>query len=161
MVKVDRRTFQLSVIYGLWAVMSAALALPAAVYLFAPPRARKETEWADVGDLNRLPIGTPEEVVFRRTRVDGWKVISEKNTAWVVRTSENEVIAFAPQCTHLGCAYHWVEQTKEFLCPCHTSTFSIDGRVLTGPAPRPLDRYEVKVENNKLHIGAVRKSELA
>jgi menaquinol-cytochrome c reductase iron-sulfur subunit len=161
MVKVDRRTFQLSFIYGLWAVMSAALALPAAIYLLVPPRARKPIDWTDVGDLNRLPIGTPEEVVFRRNRVDGWKVTSEKNTAWVVRTSENDVIALAPQCTHLGCAYHWVEQTKEFLCPCHTSTFSVDGKVLTGPAPRALDRYDVKVENNKLLIGAVRRPEQA
>jgi len=94
-------------------------------------------------------------MVFRRTRVDGWKVTSEKATAWVVKTSDNQVTAFAPQCTHLGCAYHWEEQNKEFLCPCHTSTFAIDGKVTAGPAPRPLDRYEAKVENGKLMVGRI------
>jgi len=63
------------------------------------------------------------------------------------------VTAFAPQCTHLGCAYHWDESSHNFICPCHTSAFSIDGKVLAGPAPRPLDRYTVKVEGNKLQIG--------
>jgi menaquinol-cytochrome c reductase iron-sulfur subunit len=161
MNRPDRRTFQLSLIYGLWAIMSAAFALPAAIYLLVPPKARKGTDWTDVGDLNRLPIGTPEEVVFRRNRVDGWKVTTEKNTAWVVRTSESEVIALAPQCTHLGCAYHWSERTKEFHCPCHTSSFSIEGIVLSGPAPRALDRYDIRVQNNKLLIGAIRKPEQA
>ena len=33
--------------------------------------------------------------------------------------------------------------------------FSIDGKVLSGPAPRPLDRYESKVENNKLMVGDI------
>ena len=78
---------------------------------------------------------------------------SEKTTAWVVKTSDTQAIAFSPQCTHLGCAYHWDQNSKNFLCPCHTSTFSIDGAVLSGPAPRPLDRYEVKIAGNQLQIG--------
>ena len=90
--------------------------------------------------------------------MDGWKISSEKSSAWVVRTSASEVVAFAPQCTHLGCAYHWNEQRQHFVCPCHTSAFGIDGKVLTGPAPRALDRYEIRLRNEKLLIGQVRKS---
>ena len=149
----DRRTFHLSVIYGLWAVMGAALSIPAAIYLLFPPRARKKTEWVEAGDIAQMRLNTPEEVVFRRTRVDGWKVTSEKSTAWVVKTAENQVVAFTPQCTHLGCAYHWDERNNEFLCPCHTSTFALDGRVLTGPAPRALDRYQIQVKGTTLLIG--------
>ena len=156
---INRRVFHLSVIYGLWAVIGAAMSIPAAVYLLFPPRAKKKPEWVDVGDLAQIRVNTPEEVVFRRMRVDGWKVTSEKSTAWVVRTSERDVVAFSPQCTHLGCAYHWDEQNKEFLCPCHTSTFALDGRVLAGPAPRPLDRYNIKVDGSKLWIGDVQKSQ--
>lgn len=156
---INRRVFHLSVIYGLWTVIGAAMSIPAAVYLLFPPRAKKKPEWVDVGDLAQIRVNTPEEVVFRRMRVDGWKVTSEKSTAWVVRTSERDVVAFAPQCTHLGCAYHWDEQNKEFLCPCHTSTFALDGRVLAGPAPRPLDRFNIKVDGSKLWLGDVQKSQ--
>ena len=155
----DRRTFQLSVIYGVWAVISAAMSIPAAIYLLFPPRAKKRDPWVEVGDIAQMKVNAPEEVVYRRTRVDGWKITSEKSTAWVVKTAERDVTAFAPQCTHLGCAYHWDDQNNEFLCPCHTSTFGLDGKVLTGPAPRALDRMQVRVDGSKLWIGEVQKPE--
>ena len=150
-----RRSFHTSVIYGLWALIAGALSLPAAIYLLLPPRARKEGQWVEAGDVTQLPLRAPEEVVFRRNRVDGWKITSEKVTAWVVKLSEKDVVAFAPQCTHLGCNYHWDARQGNFLCPCHNSVFSIDGKVLGGPAPRPLDRYQAKVTDGKLLLGPV------
>lgn len=155
----NRRAFILSFIYGLWGIITSALAIPAALYLLLPPRSSKGAEWVAAGDVAQLQPGTPEEVVFRRNRVDGWKVTSEKSTAWVVKASGGDVVAFAPQCTHLGCAYHWDDSHRYFLCPCHTSAFALDGKVLSGPAPRPLDRYEVKVEGTKLSIGPLQKPE--
>lgn len=154
----DRRTFFLTVVYGLWGVMTAALAIPAAVYLLLPPRLRKEADWSEAGDVTKMTPNAPVEMVFRRNRVDGWRLLSEKSTAWAVKLDDGQVVAFAPQCTHLGCAYHWEETKKQFLCPCHTSIFSIDGKVLAGPAPRPLDRYDAKVQNNKLMVGQIRES---
>jgi len=150
----DRRGFFLTIVYGLWAAMAAALSLPAAIYLLLPPKLRRDTEWTDAGDVTKMVSDSPVEMVFRRNRTDGWRVLSEKSTAWAVKLN-NEIIAFAPQCTHLGCAYHWDDPKKQFLCPCHTSVFSIDGKVISGPAPRPLDRFNAKVENNKLLLGDI------
>jgi menaquinol-cytochrome c reductase iron-sulfur subunit len=155
----NRRGFHMAMIYGIWGVITSALTLPAAVYLLFPPKVQRSGQWVDAADLTQIQPKVPEEVVFRRNRVDGWKVNSEKSTAWVVKVADNQAIAFAPQCTHLGCAYHWDEANKNFLCPCHTSTFDIDGKVLSGPAPRPLDRYQVKVEGTKLLIGELQKPE--
>ncbi|MBZ5592129.1 MAG: ubiquinol-cytochrome c reductase iron-sulfur subunit [Acidobacteriia bacterium] len=154
--QTTRRRFYLTFIYGLWGVISAALAAPALIYLFLPPRVRRESDWVEAGDITRLQPKTPVEVVFRKNRVDGWKVSSEKQTAWVVKLSDQQVVAFGPQCTHLGCAYHWEERSSDFLCPCHSSVFSVDGKVVSGPAPRPLDRYDTKIENGKLLLGALR-----
>ena len=95
----------------------------------------------------------PVEVTFRRNRVDGWKVTSEKSTAWLVKFPNNQVVAYSPECTHLGCPYHWEQNRNEFVCPCHNSIFAIDGKVEGGPAPRPLDRYQTKIDGNKLLIG--------
>jgi menaquinol-cytochrome c reductase iron-sulfur subunit len=153
-----RRRFQIGAIYGMMAAISAALGLPAIGYLLIPGKARKKDDWIEVGDLTRLTPGAPVELTFRRNRIDGWKVISEKSTAWVVKTGDSQVTAFGPQCTHLGCAYHWEPDKKDFLCPCHTSVFSIDGRVTAGPAPRPLDRYETKIEGNKLLLGKLQQA---
>ena len=148
-----RRAFYIRFIYGAMSAIGAALAIPAAIYLLFPPKARKEAEWVDAGDLSSIPVGTPTEVAFERKRVDGWKVTTEKATAWVLKKPDNAVVAYVPQCTHLGCAYHWDDSSHTFVCPCHTSTFSIDGKVLGGPAPRPLDRFLVKIDAGKLEIG--------
>ena len=148
-----RRRFQTGAIYGMMAAISAALGLPAVAYLFIPGKVRKKDDWIEVGDVNRLSPGAPVELTFRRNRVDGWKVISEKSTAWVVKTGDDRVVAYGPQCTHLGCAYHWEQDRKQFLCPCHTSLFTIDGKVASGPAPRPLDRYETRIQGTKLLLG--------
>lgn len=152
-METTRRSFYSAAIAGLGALMTAALAAPAAAYLLMRPKSQKQSDFVPAADLSTLTVGKPEEVVFRRTRVDGWRVLNEKSTAWVLRKDEQNVIAYAPQCTHLGCAYHWDEKENNFLCPCHTSTFSIDGKVLSGPAPRPLDRYVTKIDQGKILIG--------
>lgn len=154
-----RRGFVSAVIYGLGALIGAALSVPAAIYLLLPPKTRKQQDWVEAGNMNQLPPGVPQEMTFRRIHADGWKIYSEKGTAWVVKGPSGEVTAFAPYCTHLGCAYHWDADKSEFVCPCHGSDFAIDGRVLSGPAPRPLDRYETKIENASLWLGPIRQSE--
>jgi menaquinol-cytochrome c reductase iron-sulfur subunit len=155
----NRRVFGYAVIYGLGALIGAAMAIPAALYIFLPPKTRKPQAWTEAGDMSQLQPGTPQEMTFRRTHIDGWKIYSEKGTAWVVKSPEGKVLAFAPACTHLGCAYHWDAAKSGFLCPCHGSEFGIDGKVLAGPAPRPLDRFEVKVENARLWLGPVHQAD--
>jgi len=157
--EVSRRSFYILSIYAIWAVISAALGLPALAYLLFPPKVRKENEWVEIGDVTKLAANSPVEMTFRRNRVDGWRILSEKSTAWVVKQPDNQVLAFGPQCTHLGCAYHWEEGKNEFLCPCHSSVFAPGGKVVSGPAPRPLDRYETKIQGTKLLIGPLHGSE--
>ena len=134
--------------------MATALAAPAAVYLFWNSSGKNRGTFVDVANLTQFQIGKPQELIFERTRVDGWRVLREKVIAWVVRTDERNVIAYSPQCTHLGCAYHWEDKRNQFVCPCHESLFTIDGKVVEGPASRPLDRYPVRVENSRLLIGS-------
>ncbi|HKW96511.1 MAG TPA: ubiquinol-cytochrome c reductase iron-sulfur subunit [Bryobacteraceae bacterium] len=153
-----RRRFYLTFIYGLWSLIAAALAAPALLYLFLPPKLRQEPEWDDAGDISKLAPGFPVEMSFRKNRVDGWKVSSEQETTWVVKLPDQKIVAFGPQCTHLGCAYHWDERKSEFICPCHSSVFGMNGKVISGPAPRPLDRFDIKIENGRLLLGALRES---
>jgi len=153
-----RRRFYEAVIFGAQAIIGAALAIPAVAYLLAPPKARRDPGWIEAADIATLNPKAPVEVSFRQSRVDGWKVTTEKKTAWVVKMADNSVVAYGPQCTHLGCAYHWEESQAEFVCPCHTTLFSIDGKVISGPAPRPLDRYDTKTDGTKLLLGQLRRA---
>ena len=95
-VETDRRTFFLSFIYGLWGLMSLMLAIPASIYLLWPPRPKKEDPWTEAGRVSELQLDTPAELVFRKNRVDGWKVSSEKTTAWAVKISEKGLSLLHP-----------------------------------------------------------------
>jgi menaquinol-cytochrome c reductase iron-sulfur subunit len=151
---LTRRSFYITAINVLGSLIAAALAIPAAAYLLIRPKGAADSGLSEVGDLDQLTIGKPQEVLYDRKRVDGWRKVTEKASTWVVRTDDHSVVAFDPACTHLGCAYHWDAPANHFICPCHASAFSIDGKVLSGPAPRPLDRYLVKVEGGKILIGS-------
>ncbi len=158
MKDVTRRRFYSGFIYGVGVIISAVLAIPAALYLLVPNKVKRNSDWIEAGDVSQLEPNVPVELSFQQTITDGWTTTIQKKTAWVVNLSGQGVVAYGPQCTHLGCAYHWEEGQKQFLCPCHTSIFSLDGKVVTGPAPRPLDRYTSKVENNKLLLGPIKES---
>jgi menaquinol-cytochrome c reductase iron-sulfur subunit len=152
-----RRSFYHRVIYGIWSLLAVNLGVPAVAYLFSPQKT-DENNWVDAGDVTEMKVNKPKEFSFPRIRKDGWKVSTENTTAWVVKKAPGEILAFSPLCTHLGCAYHWDRKSDGFLCPCHSSYFSMEGEVLSGPSPRPLDRYEVRVEGNRLWLGKVIRS---
>jgi menaquinol-cytochrome c reductase iron-sulfur subunit len=152
---IPRRSFFGRATEFLGALIGGGLGVPALIYLLRAPRTVSPGGFVDAVDLAQLKPRVPEEVSFQRIRKDGWKLMTEKSTAWVVKLSDTEVVAYSPQCTHLGCAYRFEESKGEFVCPCHSTNFSIDGAVLNGPAPRALDRYPVKVQGSRLLIGTI------
>lgn len=158
-MEMQRRSFVEIAIFGLTSLIGAALGLPAVAYLFGRKTASGVTPWVEVARVDEIAPGEPREIRFERKRVDGWKTLSEQSSVWVLKDANGEVIALAPGCTHLGCAYHWESERREFVCPCHTSAFAPDGTVIAGPAPRPLDRYVTRIESGKLLIGAIRRSD--
>jgi len=70
----------------------------------------------------------------------------------IVRTGENEVKALSTVCTHLGCTVSWQDDKQQFYCPCHQGIFDKDGKVLSGPPPRPLDNYKVELDGKNVFI---------
>jgi hypothetical protein len=54
-------------------------------------------------------------------------------------------VALYKACTHLDCLFDWNPHEGKFICPCHGSQFARDGRLLSGPAPRSLDRFSIQI----------------
>ena len=154
----DRRRFLERATHWLCGAMAMLLGLPSAVYVFALRQTNGASKWMDAGDTSELGSDFPQEITFRRNRVDGWKIHSGSETAWLSKTAENNLIAFSPWCTHLGCAYRWEANRKEFSCPCHGSRFAKDGAVIAGPATRPLDRYDIKLEGKRIWLSSPQSS---
>jgi len=71
---------------------------------------------------------------------------------YLSRLEEGGFLALSRKCTHLGCTVPWIEKDKKFECPCHASAFDITGDVINPPAPRPLDIYQVFIENNIVQV---------
>ena len=154
---MKRRDFQAYVIFGLNAVIGAALALPAAAYLLLGNKRKSETGWSDAGSVSSL-TEQPRQVLIQRKRVDAWKTTLDEATAWVFK-HEGEVAAISPSCPHLGCGVSYRAERDGFFCPCHDSAFTIEGEVITGPSPRALDRFETRIEGDRLWLGEVRRSD--
>lgn len=82
-------------------------------------------------------------------------VVDEKFKAqfgiWPVNVEykgQRQIVALKTVCTHLGCTPNWLEAEQKFKCPCHGSGFYKDGINFEGPAPRPLERYAIRLADD-------------
>lgn len=80
---------------------------------------------------------------------------------WIVRheyEGQAQIYAIQSVCTHLGCTPNWLEAEQKFKCPCHGSGFYKDGINFEGPAPRPLERFAIRLaDDGQLEIDKSRK----
>jgi len=80
---------------------------------------------------------------------------------WIVHAEyrgRRQIFALSTTCTHLGCITMWQESDEKFKCPCHGSGFHKDGTNFEGPAPRPLERYAIRIaDDGQLEVDRGRK----
>jgi quinol---cytochrome c reductase iron-sulfur subunit, bacillus type len=145
-----RRFFEL-VIKASAGLIGLSLAVPLVGYLISPALKRRKQQW-DVASAAELQSGVPTQLEYVATVQDGYLESKTQKAVWAVKRLNGEVTVFSPMCTHLGCGYHWDGGAQQFKCPCHGSAFDVSGRVVGGPAPRPLDALPSKVDNGRLLI---------
>jgi cytochrome b6-f complex iron-sulfur subunit len=71
---------------------------------------------------------------------------------YIACLADGGVLALWQRCTHLGCTVPWRKDEGQFHCPCHSSLYNIEGEVIGGPAPRPLDLFPIAVVDGKLVV---------
>src|ERR1700756_3365129 len=104
--KLDRRVLMKRAIYGIPLLLGGTITACVGNYLFGKQKV-PESGWSDAGDISGFERGKPHQIRFERAVVDGWTVRAQESSAWVVINDKQQVTAFAPVCTHLGCAYGW------------------------------------------------------
>ena len=147
-----RRRFFEWVITASASLIGVSLAVPLVGYLISPTLKRRERSWVDVASVSELPAGIPTQLEYVATVHEGYLETKSQKAVWARQQADGEVTVFSPICTHLGCGYHWDSTAQQFKCPCHGSVFDISGRVVAGPAPRPLDVLPSKVDNGRLLV---------
>jgi menaquinol-cytochrome c reductase iron-sulfur subunit len=148
--QLNRRGF---IVWAIGGLISLGMSIPAIAYIIGPALRRGETQnWIRLGATSKVELGTPTLFKAKIQRQTGWIVNEEELSVYVRTDNGRDFIAMSNICTHLGCRIRWIADRQEFFCPCHNGVFDKDGKVLAGPPPRPLDRYEAKVEDDQLFI---------
>ena len=105
-----------------------------------------------------------------------------KIPGFIVKLPTNEIVAYSRICPHLGCIFNFVPDPAEcakgynfnpntlpgggrpvFACPCHLSVYDIanSGKVVSGPAPRPPRKFEVKKVGDNYEVIALEAGSIA
>lgn len=135
----------------------AAVVLPTIAFALAPVFTGAEERWEAVGTVDDFTADTYRPVVFTETLGIG---DVGKTTAYVRRgstefegESDDEFIAISTRCAHLGCPVRFVQAAGNFICPCHGGVYDFVGKRIGGPPPRPLDRFQTRVRDDKVELG--------
>ncbi len=117
-----------------------------------------ELGWITRSILRSSPTSTKPEgqklvdAGMQETFIPGTVTPVPKGQFHLVRLADGSFLALSKSCTHLGCSVPWDSEKNTFICPCHGSTFDIQGTVLTPPAMRPLDYFPVMIENGLVRV---------
>jgi len=152
---LSRRRFLEKLSIALGSFCAAVVALPLIGFVIAPLFRKEPGQWVTLGKVGDFQIGNTASVTVLDPSPLPWAGITAKNAVWLRRESDTSFIAFSANCTHLGCPVRWVEGAELFLCPCHGGAYYKDGNVAAGPPPRPLFRYDVRIENGEVKINSV------
>ena len=159
----DRRKFLQIATCGMGAGLGLAILVPTTRLVLAPAGDKTvsvPTEPIDIGAADAFRTGAdPKRVDLVASVVkDAWSAAHDVviGSAWVRRTSDQQLDAFSAVCPHLGCAVGWDAAQKNFLCPCHDSRFEVGGKRMTGPAERGLDSLPLEIKDGRVRLTWVR-----
>lgn len=154
--KITRRSF-LDWFIGssIFATLSGILSTAIAVVL--PPRRTNISgdEWIQVATTDELPPLAHKKVVYNGRPV------------YIINTGR-DYIALSAICTHLGCIVHMKGDSSAcnqnmppniIHCICHAGVYDIWGNVVSGPPPRPLPRYQLRITDKMIYLGGLMEGE--
>jgi menaquinol-cytochrome c reductase iron-sulfur subunit len=110
-----------------------------------------------VTTLDALPNdGVPRKFPVLANKTDAWNkyVNVPIGAVYLRRTADDKVEALNVVCPHAGCFVDFVPEKGNFLCPCHNSLFTMEGKLADtkSPSPRALDSLKVEVKDGAVLV---------
>ena len=137
---IGRRTFLQYLLKGGVLALFGSTVYPIARYLY-PPRGTEASVLsvvaAHVGEL-----ATNAAKIFRFGNRPGL----------LIKTPQGELKAFSAVCTHLSCTVQYDDEASVIWCACHNGKFDLNGQVISGPPPKPLEAYQVNVRGDEIVV---------
>lgn len=151
----SRRGFLAKVVTIACGGLATLAPVAAGVWSFLDPLRRKSAAAAflPVADLSAIPDdGMPRQFAVIAERVDAWSGFPPEPIGAVYlcrKKGSKEVEALTATCSHAGCFIDLEPGGKSFRCPCHNSSFTLDGGIVEpSPSPRPMDSLDCRVDRN-------------
>jgi Rieske Fe-S protein len=137
---MKRREF-LNWITGLvGATLGAFVAYPVLRYLVPPKMPEAATRRVVAAKKDEVPPG-------------GFKIFPFGGKPGIlIRTQDGIYHALSAECTHLACTVQYKNSEGKIWCACHDGRYDVEGRNISGPPPRPLQRYDVHVIGNDVVV---------
>ncbi len=151
---ISRRRFVGRMSLTLAGVCAAVLGVPVVGFVVAPIFRKVTGMWRTVGRVDDFAIGETVSVTFEDPSPLPWAGVTARAAAWLRRDSADGFTAFSAHCTHLGCPVRWIAKANLFMCPCHGGVYYANGNVAAGPPPKPLVRYDVRVQQGNVQVKA-------
>lgn len=150
--KIDRRDFMKATIVSIGGIIGAAIGIPAIPYIIGPAQKQENVDWVRLGSVGKVELNVPTLFKLTLETQTGWVSSEEEFSVYVLTENGQDYSVMSNVCTHLGCRVRWIPEQGEFFCPCHNGVFAKDGSVVDGPPPRPLDKFEYKVEDGTIFV---------
>ncbi|MBI5204198.1 MAG: Rieske (2Fe-2S) protein [Nitrospirae bacterium] len=136
---MNRRRFLISLLGLLGTTVLVSFVYPLARFL-APPGGEAKGKKVVI-KRSEIPAGSAKDIV-----VDNIPSI-------VINVPDRGFIALSRVCTHLGCLVEYDKIKKRLLCPCHAGIYDLEGKVVSGPPPKPLQKFVLMVAGEDIVIG--------
>lgn len=144
---------------GVAVVVPAAVALVAALDPVLRQKRKSGANWIRVTSLDSVPAdGLPVRFPLEARQRDAWTVYPRQPIGAVYLRrigTESTPRAFTDECPHLGCSVAFKDNLNTFQCPCHNSTWKLDGSRInpeTCPSPRDLDELDVEIREGDVYV---------
>ena len=143
---MERRKFIKSCCYSAIGISVAGVLLSSCESIYYATITRKS---------NRLVVSKKEFIKIKNEKQSERKfvLIKEDELKYPVclyKVSDNNYSASLLLCTHNGCELN--VGGGRYTCPCHGAEFSINGKVLQGPAEKDLKTYKTETDNENIYI---------
>jgi len=148
----ERRGFIKFLCFVIGGIVSA-VPFGAGIWAYINPLTREKGVDGDgflkITTLDAIPDdGTPAKFSVIADKEDAWNKFKNISVGAIyLRKEAGKVKALHTVCPHLGCFIDYRSSKSDFFCPCHNSNFKLDGSIVSGVSPRPMDPLKIEIRN--------------
>ena len=136
----SRREFLNDILLGGFGAWMLAILYPVISYLDPPKSKQVKVSQVSIGKNSEMEKNSGKIIRFGEKPV------------LVIKKADGEYSAFMAECTHLNCTVQYRKDLGEIYCACHNGKYDLNGKVVSGPPPAPLQKYEVALKGEEVFV---------